>query len=137
MDTTKHPTAPSLGTAARSDGQAQGDNGSAPTVAVLGAGTTGSAVTHRLLQTGHRVRVRNRSAGPFAVLAAEWAETFEDAGAAVARVPVVPTLLPTAEVVSAVMLESGLLEALAPSAVSAPVRQVEAPQPGPAAEGSR
>lgn len=109
----EHPT----DTTAQAGGRKQGSSASTAPVAVLGAGTMGAAMAHRLLECGRRVQVWNRSPGPLAGLASEGAETFLDAAAAVDGVPVVLTLLPTVDVVAAVMLEAGLLEALAPNAV--------------------
>ena len=88
-----------------------------PTVAVIGTGTMGSAITRRLIQRGFAVDVWNRSPRSAVALAELGASAFVHAADAVADAPVVLTLLPTAEAVNEVMLGAGLLDALRPGSV--------------------
>jgi 3-hydroxyisobutyrate dehydrogenase len=87
------------------------------TVAVLGAGTMGSAMSRRLLSRGFALRVWNRSADPLEALAERGAETFSDAPESVRLADVVVTVLPTAEVVGDVMLSTGVLDSMRPGTV--------------------
>ena len=86
-------------------------------VAVLGAGTMGSAMARRLLGCGFTVHAWNRDPEPLAALARSGAETSTDACAAVRDADVVLTLLPTAGVVEDVMVGTGVLDAVAPDSV--------------------
>jgi 3-hydroxyisobutyrate dehydrogenase len=88
-----------------------------PTVAVLGLGTMGSAMARRLLDQGHRVRVWDRSAEPLKVLAAAGAHREDDPAEAASSAAVVLTMLPTAAVLSDVILGGAVLEAMASGAV--------------------
>jgi len=85
-------------------------------VAVLGAGTMGSAMTRRLLEKRFKVEVWNRSSGPLAPLTAAGATAHTDAGEAVASAAVVLTILPTADAVTEVMVRGGALEDVRPRA---------------------
>lgn len=86
-------------------------------VAVIGTGTMGAAVTRRLLGSGATVNVWNRSPEPTRDLAALGARAHTDASRAVAGAAVVLTLLPTADVVREVMIEGGVIDAVAPGTV--------------------
>lgn len=86
-------------------------------VAVIGMGTMGAAMARRLLKVGARVQVWNRSPQPTRALGALGAQVHDDLHLAVADVPVVLTMLPTADVVRSVMLDDAILEAMAPGAV--------------------
>jgi 3-hydroxyisobutyrate dehydrogenase len=93
------------------------DPSSPPTVAVIGLGTMGSAMARRLLDQGHRVRVWDRSAEPRNMLAAAGATSEDNPAEAVSGAAVVLTMLPTAEVVTDVILDGAVLEAMASGAV--------------------
>jgi 3-hydroxyisobutyrate dehydrogenase len=86
-------------------------------VAVIGAGTMGTAMAARLLEAGHAVDVWSRQATTTAPLVDRGATAFADAAEAVSNADVVITMLPTAEVISAVMLEANAVEAMAPNAI--------------------
>ncbi len=88
-----------------------------PTVAVIGLGTMGSAMARRLLDQGHQVRAWDRSAEPLKVLAVAGAHSEDDPVEAVSGAAVVLTMLPTAEVVTDVILGGTVLEAMASGAV--------------------
>jgi len=88
-----------------------------PRVAIIGAGTMGAAIAHRLLAARAQVHVWNRSPGPAQGLAAAGAVVHDDPRAAVAGAAVVLTTLPTASVVRDVIVERGVIDAMAPSAV--------------------
>ena len=80
-------------------------------ITVVGAGTMGSAMAHRLLEKGFRVAVWNRDSDALAPLTAAGATPFTDAHQAVAVADVVITMLPTAAAVTEVMLDGGVLGA--------------------------
>jgi 3-hydroxyisobutyrate dehydrogenase len=91
---------------------ANGNDASA-TVAVIGAGIMGSAMTRNLVKAGVDTRVWDRSAaatGPLgdagAVVAASARDAVRDAG-------VVITMLPTADVVESVIFDDGVADAFA------------------------
>jgi 3-hydroxyisobutyrate dehydrogenase len=86
-------------------------------VAVIGTGTMGAAVARRLLSSGASVDVWNRSPQPTRELASLGARVHDDPHQAVAGVPVVLTLLPTGNVVRDVMVEGGVVDAMAPGTV--------------------
>lgn len=88
-----------------------------PTVAVLGTGTMGSAIARRLLQRCFTVDVWNRSPQAAVALAELGASAFVHPTDAVTAAPVVLTLLPTAEAVTEVMVDRGVLDAMAPGSV--------------------
>ena len=95
---------------------ANGNNASA-TVAVIGAGIMGSAMTRNLIAAGLSTRVWDRAAsatGPLAdagaVVAASARDAVRDAG-------VVITMLPTAEVVESVIFDGGVADAFADGSV--------------------
>jgi 3-hydroxyisobutyrate dehydrogenase len=86
-------------------------------VAVIGTGTMGSAVTHRLLGAGATVSIWNRSLGPTRELAALGAEVHFGPRSAVNGAAVVLTLLPTGDVTRSIMLERRTINAMAAGAV--------------------
>jgi 3-hydroxyisobutyrate dehydrogenase len=86
-------------------------------VAVLGTGIMGAAMARRLIAAGQHTAVWDRSAAATASLAEAGARVGATAQDAVAGAPVVITMLPTAEVVTSVMLGDGVAEALADGAV--------------------
>lgn len=100
----------------------QRDEGPAPEkpehpVAIIGTGTMGSAMARRLLAVGATVHVWNRTPQPAQALGALGALVHDDPRRAVADVPVVLTLLPTGDVVRQVMIEEGVVDAMAPRGV--------------------
>src|SRR5580700_8669313 len=86
-------------------------------VAVIGTGTMGAAMARRLLAAGATVEVWNRSPQPARALGALGARVHDDPLEAVSGVPVILTLLPTGDVVHQVMVEGGVVEAMADGAV--------------------
>src|SRR5258708_39049515 len=82
-------------------------------IALLGAGTMGSGMAQRLLETGYSVDVWNRTAAPAARLAEHGATAYTDPGRAVAGADLVVTMLATGDAVTEVMLDQGVLESLA------------------------
>ncbi len=87
------------------------------TVAVIGTGAMGSAMARRLLGHGHPVHAWNRSPEPLQTLGDAGVEVTDDPREAVAGAGVVLTMLPTAEVVTDVITDGGVLEAMAEGAV--------------------
>jgi 3-hydroxyisobutyrate dehydrogenase len=85
-----------------------------PSVAIIGTGTMGSAVARRLLGAGVVTNVWNRDPKPALELAELGAVAFAKPGEAVAGANVVLTWLPTAAVVTEVMVERRVLAAMAP-----------------------
>jgi 3-hydroxyisobutyrate dehydrogenase len=92
-----------------------GDTGSP--VSVLGTGIMGSAMARNLLAAGLRTTVWDRSASATAPLSGAGARVAASAEDAVRDARVVITMLPTAEVVNAVMLDEGVVPAFADGAV--------------------
>ena len=86
-------------------------------IAVIGAGTMGSAMARRLLDQGHRLQVWNRSPASSDRLARLGAETSAHPQEAVKGAAVILTLLPTADVVSEIMIAQGVVDALTAGAV--------------------
>jgi 3-hydroxyisobutyrate dehydrogenase len=93
-----------------------GQDDEAP-VAVLGTGIMGSAIARSLLRAGLKTIVWDRSASATAALAEACARPAASPTEAVREARVVITMLPTAEVVRAVMLDGGVVEAFAKRAV--------------------
>ena len=89
---------------------------SATTVAVIGTGEMGSAMARRLLDRGHSIRVWDRSPGPLEALATAGAEVAGDPQEAVTGAAVVLTMLPTADVVTGLMIGGGAIDAMATGA---------------------
>ncbi len=83
-----------------------------PAIALLGAGTMGSAMAQRLLDQGFRVGVWNRTPTPLAALTQHGAAASTTPAEAVAAADVVVTMLPNGDVVEDVMLRAGTLESL-------------------------
>jgi 3-hydroxyisobutyrate dehydrogenase len=86
-------------------------------VAVLGAGIMGSAMARNLLSSGLAVTVWDRSVSAMASLAEAGAVEAAVAGDAVRDVPVVITMLPTADVVNSVIFDGGVVSAFAQGCV--------------------
>jgi 3-hydroxyisobutyrate dehydrogenase len=90
---------------------AEANGGARTAVAVIGAGIMGSAMTRNLIAAGLKTTVWGRSASATAplgdagaVVAASARDAVEDAG-------VVITMLPTADVLEAVMFDGGVVDA--------------------------
>jgi 3-hydroxyisobutyrate dehydrogenase len=97
---------------------AVGDSGDkASPVAVLGTGIMGSAMARNLLAAGLRTTVWDRSASAAAPLSSAGARVAGSARDAVRDARVVITMLPTAEVVHAVVFDGGVAAAFAQGAV--------------------
>jgi 3-hydroxyisobutyrate dehydrogenase len=88
-----------------------------PAVAVIGAGTMGSAIARRLRDAGLTVGVWDRNKQHALALADLGATAFDDPKDAVKDATVVLTLLPTADVVTEVMLGRGVVDAMSAGAV--------------------
>lgn len=84
---------------------------------MIGTGTMGAAMVRRLLSAGATVDVWNRSPQPARQLGALGAQVHDRPHQAVAGVPVVLTMLPTAKVVQEVMDQGGVVDAMGPGAV--------------------
>jgi 3-hydroxyisobutyrate dehydrogenase len=97
-------------------GAAAGSSGDVR-VAVLGIGIMGSAMARNLVSAGLRTAVWDRSPEATASLSAAGASAVAAPAEAVRGAHVVITMLPTAEVVTSVMLAGGVVEALAEGAV--------------------
>jgi 3-hydroxyisobutyrate dehydrogenase len=89
---------------------------SAPSVAVLGTGIMGAAMARNLLAAGLPTTVWDRSASATAPLSGAGARVAASPGDAVRDARVVITMLPTAEVVSAVVFDEGAITAFAEGA---------------------
>src|SRR6201991_2768525 len=83
------------------------------TVAVIGAGIMGSAMTRNLVAAGLNTRVWDRSAAATAPLAAAGAVAAPSASEAVRDADVVITMLPTADAVESVVFDDGVAGAFA------------------------
>jgi 3-hydroxyisobutyrate dehydrogenase len=88
--------------------------GDAPRIAVIGIGTMGGAFVHRLLGAGLPVTVWSRKETDTAPFVALGATAFGDSHDAVAHADVVLTMLPTPDITRAVMIDQGVLQAMAP-----------------------
>jgi 3-hydroxyisobutyrate dehydrogenase len=86
-------------------------------IAVIGTGTMGTAMARRLLAAGATVDVWNRSPQPAKELGELGARVHDEPHQAVSGAPVVLTMLPTGDVVRDVMVERGVVDAMAPGAV--------------------
>jgi 3-hydroxyisobutyrate dehydrogenase len=87
------------------------------TVAVIGAGIMGSAMTRNLVAAGATTRVWDRTAAATAPLAAAGAVVAQSAGEAVRGADVVITMLPTADAVESVIFDGGVAGAFADGSV--------------------
>jgi 3-hydroxyisobutyrate dehydrogenase len=96
---------------------ATSNTGQATSVAVLGTGIMGAAMARNLLKAGLRTSVWDRSPGATASLAEAGARVADSAPDAARAADVVITMLPTAEVVKSVVLDSGVVQALGRGAV--------------------
>jgi 3-hydroxyisobutyrate dehydrogenase len=96
-----------------------GANGSdaRATVAVIGAGIMGSAMTRNLVAAGVSTRVWDRSAAATAPLAAAGAVVAPSAPEAVRDADVVITMLPTDDAVESVIFDGGVADAFADGCV--------------------
>ena len=96
-----------------------GANGSdaRATVAVIGAGIMGSAMTRNLVAAGVSTRVWDRSPAATAPLAAAGAVVAPSAPEAVRDADVVITMLPTADAVESVIFDGGVADAFADGCV--------------------
>jgi len=86
-------------------------------VAVLGTGIMGAAMARNLLTAGLPVSVWDRSADAAAPLGRAGAAVAPSAAQAVRDAAVVITMLPTAEIVTSVMFDDGVVSALTRGAV--------------------
>ncbi len=82
------------------------------TVAVIGAGIMGSAMTRNLVAAGVNTRVWDRSAAATGPLGDAGAAVAASAQAAARDADVVITMLPTADVVESVVFDGGVADAL-------------------------
>ena len=96
-------------------------------VAVLGTGIMGSAMARNLLAAGLSTTVWDRSAAATAALAQAGARVASSAADAVAGARVVIMMVPTAEVVTAVLFDGGVAPAFAPGAVCAQMGTIGVP----------
>jgi 3-hydroxyisobutyrate dehydrogenase len=87
------------------------------TVAVLGTGIMGSAMARNLIAAGLHTTVWDRSPSARAALSEAGAQAAASASEAVRNAQVVITMLPTAEVVTAVMFDGGAADGFAEGAV--------------------
>jgi 3-hydroxyisobutyrate dehydrogenase len=87
------------------------------TVAVIGAGIMGSAMTRNLVAAGLNTRVWDRSAAVTAPLAAAGAVVAPSAPEAVRDADVVITMLPTDDAVESVIFDGGVADAFADGCV--------------------
>jgi len=95
------------------------DQAGATRVAVLGTGIMGSAMARNLIAAGLPTTVWDRSASATVRLAEAGARVAPSAADAVAGASVVIMMLPTAEVVTAVLFDGGVAQAFAAGAVCA------------------
>jgi 3-hydroxyisobutyrate dehydrogenase len=91
--------------------------GDAERVAVLGTGIMGAAMARNLLAAGLPTTVWDRSAAATAPLGRAGATVAPSAAEAARGAGLVITMLPTADVVTTVVFDGGVAEALAPGAV--------------------
>jgi len=95
---------------------AAGNNRDA-TVAVIGAGIMGSAMTRNLVAAGFDTRVWDRSPQVTGLLADAGARVAASAPDAVRDAGIVITMLPTADAAESVMFDGGTADALADGCV--------------------
>jgi 3-hydroxyisobutyrate dehydrogenase len=87
-----------------------------PRITVIGIGTMGGAFVHRLLDVGLPVTVWSRSESDTAPFVKRGATAYGSSHDAVADADVVLTMLPTPDITHEVMIDQGVLSAMAPSA---------------------
>ena len=92
-------------------------SGARTTVAVIGAGIMGSAMTRNLVAAGVKTRVWDRSTAATGLLAEAGAVIAASAREAVRGADVVITMLPTADAVEAVIFDGGVAGAFADGCV--------------------
>lgn len=90
-----------------------------PHVAVIGSGIMGSAMARNLIAAGLSTTVWDRSKSATDPLSNAGASVATSVAEAVRDAAVVITMLPTAEIASAAVLDDGVSDALAPGAVLA------------------
>jgi len=88
--------------------------GKRASVAVLGLGIMGSAMTRNLIAANIHAAVWNRSPSAMAPLSDAGARVADSPSAAVQGASIVITMLPTADVVSAVIFDGKVVEAFPP-----------------------
>jgi 3-hydroxyisobutyrate dehydrogenase len=88
-----------------------------PRVAVIGTGTMGTAMAHRLLGGGMSVDVWSRHATSTVPLVAAGATAYDKASDAVKQADVVITMLPTADITADVMIGEDVLGAMPPKSM--------------------
>jgi 3-hydroxyisobutyrate dehydrogenase len=93
------------------------NRGQAPQVAVLGTGIMGSAMARNLIAADFRTTVWDRSPSATSPLAEAGARVSDSPKEAVEGAPVVISMLPTAEVVNAVIFDGNVAEAFSQGAV--------------------
>ncbi len=105
------------GAGERGAGDGGAGTGEAERVAVLGTGIMGAAMARNLLAAGLPTTVWDRTAAATAPLGRAGATVAASAAEAARDAGLVITMLPTAEVVTAVVFDDGVAEALARGAV--------------------
>jgi len=93
------------------------DSGGGPQVAVLGTGIMGSAMTRNLLAANLHTTVWDRSPSATRPLSQTGARVVESPNEAVKDAPIVITMLPTADVVDAVIFDGKVTESFSQGAV--------------------
>jgi 3-hydroxyisobutyrate dehydrogenase len=88
-----------------------------PRIAVLGTGIMGSAMAHNLIAHNLHTTVWDRSSSATAPLSAAGAHVADSPAQAVQDASIVITMLPTADIVNAVIFEGKVAEAFSPGAV--------------------
>jgi 3-hydroxyisobutyrate dehydrogenase len=88
-----------------------------PRVAVIGTGIMGAGMAERLLDQGFAVDVWDRTPKTAAAIAERGAIAHAEPADAVAAADVVITMLPTAAVLEAVLLEQRVLDAMRPNSI--------------------
>src|SRR5690348_777619 len=91
--------------------------GKRPQVAVLGTGIMGSAIARNLIAANLRTTVWDRSPSATSPLSDAGARVARSVDEAVHGAPIVITMLPTADVVSAVMFDGEVTQAFSQGAV--------------------
>jgi 3-hydroxyisobutyrate dehydrogenase len=97
-------------------------------VAVLGTGIMGSAMARNLIAAGLATTVWDRSASATAPLEQAGARVAPSAAEAVAGARVVIMMLPTADIVTSVLFDDGVVQAFAADAVIAQMGTIGVPE---------